>query len=228
MVSGTFFFFHLWTFVLAAQSTTIANCMVLYSCNPVFTAIGSWLFLKDRIESRHIWAFLLAFSGIGILAWDHLDFSHGLTGELFAVISAALYSGYILVGKKARSQMQNQQFSWAIYACAACLFFIAGQIQSVTWTHYPSVTWWAIGGTILFSTLLGHALFTYLLKYLNINWMSCGKLLEPGMSAFVAGIVLHEGLEAKTIAAFVLTIAASFVLIKPHLSRAKSRLYLDP
>ena len=221
LCSGIFFFLHLWTFVLAAQNTTVANCMVLYSCNPIFTALGSWLFLKDRLENRHILAFAFAFSGIGILAWDHLDFSRGMTGELFAVLSAALYSAYILIGKKARMRMSNEQFSWGIYASAACLFFAAGTMNSVTWTGYPSVTWWAIGGTLLFSTLLGHALFTYLLKYLNINWMSCGKLLEPGMSAFVAGLVFHEQLESKTVLAFVFTLIASFVLIQPHLKRSK-------
>lgn len=219
--SGTFFFFHLWTFFLAAQNTTIANCMVLYSSNPVFTALGSWLFLKDRFERRHLIAFILAFSGISILAWGHLDFSHGMTGEIYAILSAALYSAYIMTGKKVRYQMSNEQYSWIIYAWTALLFLCAALSKSVILWGYPSVTWWAIGGTILFPTLLGHVLFSYLLKYLNINWMSCGKLLEPGMSAFVAGLLFHETLSPNTVLAFVLTISAGFVLLQPYLRRSK-------
>ncbi len=220
--SGFFFFVHLWTFFLAAQTTSIANCMVLYSCNPIFTATGSWLLLKDKVEKRHIVSFLLAFSGIALLAGDHLDFSQGMTGELSAILSALLYSAYILTGKKARLHMHNEQFTCTIYLWGALLFFTIGSFKGVQWLGYPSLTWWAIAGYILFPTLLGHALFTYLLKYLNINWMSCGKLLEPGMSAFVASLAFHEEMQGRTVIAFLLTLLASFVLLQPHLTRKKN------
>ncbi|PIS10827.1 MAG: hypothetical protein COT73_07255, partial [Bdellovibrio sp. CG10_big_fil_rev_8_21_14_0_10_47_8] len=62
-LSGSLFFVHLWTFFVAAQTTSIATCMILFASNPIFTAIGSWIFLKDRFEKRHGVAFALAFTG---------------------------------------------------------------------------------------------------------------------------------------------------------------------
>lgn len=215
--SGLFFFLHLWTFFIAAQTTSIANCMVVYSSSPLFTALGAWIMFKIPFEKRHFWAFTFGFIGIVIIGWDQIQLTQGIRGELSAIISAAFFSLYFLTGKKARENVPNTQFIFLVYAVAACLFFIVGQYQNVQLIGYPANTWIFILANIIFATLLGHALFTYLVKYLNINWMSCGKLLEPGMSAFVAALVFQEAVSLKTIVAFLFTATACLILLQPYL-----------
>ena len=46
IVLGGIFFSHLWTFFYAAKNTKIANAMIIYSVNPLFTALGSYFFFK--------------------------------------------------------------------------------------------------------------------------------------------------------------------------------------
>lgn len=216
-ISGSFLFLHLWTFFYAAQNTTIANCMVIYSMNPVFTALTAWLLLKDRFEKRYALAFALAFLGIAILVSDRLDWDQARSGDFAALVSGFFVAIYMVAGKKARLEMHNDQYTWVIYFWTAALFFIVGQFQEVQWTGYPDKTWIAIGLTVLFPTLLGHVLMTHLLKYFNINWMSCGKLLEPAFSAIVAYMAFGEGLKFQTVLSFVVTSAAVFVLFWPML-----------
>ncbi|PIS10828.1 MAG: hypothetical protein COT73_07260, partial [Bdellovibrio sp. CG10_big_fil_rev_8_21_14_0_10_47_8] len=114
---------------------------------------------------------------------------------------------------KARGHVSNEQYAWVIYLWTALLFFIVGSLQHVQWIHYPPITWIAISANILGPTLLGHVLFTYLLKYMNINWMSCGKLMEPAISALVATFLFGELVTPSIIAAFVMTVLASIALL---------------
>lgn len=221
LLSGTFFFLHLWTFFYAAQNTTIANCMVIFSTNPIFIAIGAWMLLKDRFEKRHAQAFVLAFTGVAILVSDRLSWDTARTGDFSALVSAIFVAAYMVTGKRARLHMNNDQYTGAIYLWTALLFLLAGTIQQVQWTGYPDHTWWAILATILFPTLLGHVLMTHLLKHFNINWMSCGKLLEPAFSAIVAFLAFKEVLKIQTIISFGFTAAAVLILFGPLLFQKK-------
>ncbi len=216
-LSGSFFFFHLWTFFYAAQNTSIANCMVIFATNPIFTALGAWLFLKDRFENRHALAFLLAFSGVAFLFSDRMSWDSARIGDFSALASAVFFSIYILASKKARLKMNTEQFTWIIYSLAATLFFFTGLSLQVEWTGYPAQTWWAILGTIVFPTLLGHVLFTHLLKFFNINWLSCGKLAEPALSSAVAFLAFGEELKRESLIAFALTASSVVILFWPLL-----------
>ncbi len=220
-LSGTFFYLHLRTFFYSAQNTTIANCMVIFSTNPIFTALGSMVLLKDKFEKRYALAFLLAFIGVAVLASDRLAWDQARSGDASALISALFFSIYIISGKKARLAVSTDQFTWIIYIWAAILFLLAGLIQQVNWVGYPNQTWLAIVGNIIFPTLLGHVLFTHLLKYFNINWMSCGKLLEPAFSTLVAWIAFHENLKMETLGSFGFTALAVVVLFWPMLMGSK-------
>lgn len=222
VASGCFFFLHLWSFFVAAQNTSIANCMVIFSTNPIFTAIGAKLFLQDKFERRHAFAFFLAFSGVAILFSDRFDFDTAKSGDIAALISAMFFSLYILTGKKSRLHMDTEQYTWIIYLLTAVLFFIAGESMAIPWTGYPTKTWLAIAGTVIFPTLLGHVLISHLLKYFNINWLSCGKLLEPIFSSIVAYFAFNEMLSYRTGLAFLCTAIAVVVLIFPYLQKPQT------
>lgn len=219
--SGLFFFLHLWTFFVAAQNTSIANCMVIFATNPIFTAAGAWLGFKEKLQKRHLWAFFFAFTGIGVLFFDRLNFDSLRSGDFAALLSAVFFSGYILTGKKSRSVMSTEQYTWVIYLITAILFLAAGLVQNVEWLNYPLKTWVAIAATVLFPTLLGHVLVSHLLQYFNINFLSCGKLVEPVLSAIVAYYVFGESLSSRTTWAFLLTLLGVGALLSPYL---KSRL----
>lgn len=191
--------------------------MVIFETNPIFTALGAWVLLKDKFEKRYALAFLLAFIGVGVLFSDRLDWDAARSGDFSALLSAFFFSIYIVTGKKARLNMSTDQFTWLIYSWTAILFLVVGLHQGVQWIGYPAFTWWAILANIVFPTLLGHTLITHLLKYFNINWLSCGKLMEPAFSALVAFLAFGETLKSGTLISFAFTVAAVLILFWPLL-----------
>lgn len=216
LISGTFFFLHLWTFFYASKNTSIANCMIIFSINPLFTAAGAYLFFGEKFTPRLAMAYVLAFFGIYWLVSHSVHFDQGLVkGDLMALLSALLVSVYLLSGKKLRHSLDNPSFSVFIYSVCAFWFGVTALLRGIEFTGYETNTWWAIAGLVVIPTLLGHSLFMYLIKYMNINLMTCGKLIEPVMSSMVAWILFKEHLKTSTWIAFIFTSASVLVLFAP-------------
>lgn len=216
LTCGVLFFLHLWAFFFATQNTTIANSMILYSTNPLFTALGAFLFFHEKLPRRVIPAYILAFIGIYQLVRHNLNFAPAhLPGDAMALLSGIFLSAYILTGHQARKTLSNWHFSFLVYSVTGMLFGLTGLARGEEFFNYPSVTWLSIIGLVIFPTLLGHVLFMYLLRHLNINFMSCGKLLEPAIASVAALWLFNEELKSETWVAFVFTGAAVLILLIP-------------
>ncbi len=225
-VSGLFFFAHLWTYFYSAQHTRIAHCMIIFAINPVFVSFASFLVFKEKLTARLGLAYLCAAIGVYGLVRHSLSFEEGfLLGDLSALASAALFAIYLVTGKKARLTMSNSEYTFIAYSLTAFLFGLNGWFSGKSFIGFESITWASIGLSVLFPTLLGHVLFSYLMKRMNLNFMSCGKLLEPALSAVLAFLVFGEQLTRDAISAFVFTTMAVLILFLPtgNLSFFKSK-----
>lgn len=219
VISAVFFFLHLWTYFFAAQNTKIANCMIIFSTNPLFVALCSYLIFKEKFTWRLVFAYVLAMFGIFYLLKNSLSLEKGLVlGDLSAFISAIFFAGYLISGKKARLSLANTNYTFLTYFLASLLFGIVAYSQDNSFLDYPKITWYAILGTVIFPTLLGHVLFSYLMTKMNLNLMSCGKLIEPVLASLVAFFIFQESLSQNTYIAFAFTSSAILILfISPKL-----------
>lgn len=218
-----FFFFHLWSYFYSAQNTKIANCMILFATNPLFTAIGAFLFFREKLTKNLYFSYLLAFGALYLLLSNTIEFNpENLKGEIAGLVSAFFYSAYILSSKKTRQSLNNSVFATGIYLVCGLLFLGLALSKGTPLVGYSQQAWLGIIGTIFIPTFLGHAIFTYLMNHLNINWMSCGKLLEPMMSALMAFVIFQEEINTTTKISFALTIASVFILFYPKLFQKKN------
>jgi len=226
-LSGFFFFAHLWTYKFAVQNTTIANAMIIYATNPLFTGLVTVFFMGEKFERRYLFAYILAFIGIYLLLEHNLQMhSENIAGDISSIFAALFYSFFIIFGKKARHAMSNPTYTFFVYGLAAFFFFAFSQWNGTELTPYPAKTWIAIALLILLPTLLGHTIFSYLLKKLNINWMSMGKLLEPVLAIIGAYFFFGEELSPQASLAFTLTAISILILIAPY--RRKEDIHKPP
>lgn len=218
LITGVFFFLHLWTYVFAAQNTSVAHLVILFSSNPVFTTLGAVWFFKEKLKSRLLIVYPLAFAGIWILAQDKIGRTDSSAlGDMMAVLSAALHAAYFLCSKKARKNFENIPFSIALYLTAGVLFGISAVFRSQPVLINSNLTaWGSVFGLILFPTFLGHALLTQLVGKMDLSLLSCGKLLEPGLSSAMAYFFFAEKVSSESVLAFTLTAAAVLILFWPQ------------
>lgn len=212
IVLGVLFFTHLWTFFFAAKNTKIANAMIIYSVNPLFTALGSFLFFNERFTWKLFFSYLLAFSGILLIFSSGFELhSAQLLGDASALLSAFLFALYALLSKQVRKNVDNSLFASFVYFVTAICFGLVGIYMKQNFTHYTLIDWSTIAASILIPTLLGHALFTFLLNHLSLTKMTLGKLIEPIIASFMAYLVFHEPVQSTAIISFVLIASAILV-----------------
>jgi drug/metabolite transporter (DMT)-like permease len=101
----------------------------------------------------------------------------------------------------------------------AFLFWLSLLAQQKNLLSLTPRAWMCIAGLVVLPTILGHALFTYLLKFMNINIMSCAKLIEPAMAAFTAYFIFSEAMSFNTFIAFLLTSVSVLILFFPKLRK---------
>ena len=152
-----------------------------------------------------------------MLIKDQISLTQGFrSGDLVSLVSAFLISGYLITSKMLRQKIASTIFTSSLYFITSLYFLAWGTYQGVDFINYPASTWYAIAGLILIPTLLGHNLFSYLLGHMNINILSCGKLLEPIVASVAAYFLFAESIYESTALAFLLTSSAVVLLFLPQ------------
>lgn len=220
--AGFFFFLHLWSYFFAAQHTSIANCVIIFAINPVFTAVGALFLQGERVTARLAIAYLMAMAALWALFAHsfHLDPTH-FAGDGSALVAAVTFSGFVLIGRHIRARLGNGLYTVAADSVAALFFFCTTLVAGLPLRGFTMTTWLAIAGLVVFPTLLGHAMFSYCLRFMNINLMSCGKLLEPVLAVLVALMLFHEPVTRAAVWAFCLSAASVVILFSPSLARLR-------
>jgi len=221
MCSAFLFFLHLWTYKYAAKHTLVSNTMILFATNPIWASLGGLIFFKEKIKSRVIIAFAFAFTGTLMLVFENLRFAPENTqGNMVSLLSAVFYASYMVTSKKAREQSSNEQYALIQYGLSMFCFLILSISTKAQFTHYDSISWWAVVGLIVFPTFLGHYSFTYLVKHMNLAFMTCGKLIEPVIASIIAYYLFSEQLGSLAFFAFALTGFSVVLLFWPSLATA--------
>lgn len=216
ILSGSLFFMHLWTYKFASQNTTVSNTMIIFSSNPIWTSLGAIVFFQEVFKKRLIVSYLLALGSIYLLVIHDFQLSNNY-GDWSALLSALFYAAYMLTGKQARRYLDNRSFALIQYSICALLFALCVVATQANLTGYPNISWLSVAGLVVFPTLLGHFLFTYLVQYMNINLMACGKLIEPIIASILAYFIFREQLSQYAWISFVLTTFAVLILFAPAL-----------
>jgi drug/metabolite transporter (DMT)-like permease len=222
LYSGLFFFLHLWTFVYAVQNTSVANSVILFSTNPIFTFLVSKYLIPDsKMKTQmlpRLWiSYPLALAGILILMSNQNPLqSTTIKGDVVIVVSALLHSLYLLASRRARENSSNLEVSKIINLVAATFFLGFALLRGVPLQGFPDQTWLAIAALVAFPSLMGHSLITYLVNFFPVNVLSMSKLIEPIMSIGLAALMIGEGFTARVLVAFVVTALGLSILYWPE------------
>ena len=76
-------------FIGAINHSNVSNVIFILAFNPMFSALVSWIFLKERISPGTIAAMLASFIGVVIIVWDSIG-QGTLWGDLMALSCALL------------------------------------------------------------------------------------------------------------------------------------------
>lgn len=218
LLCGFFLYAHFYTWFLSVQKTTMANSMILFAANPLFTAMGAWVFFRERLQRRHAIALVLCFSGIYFMMRDSLQLNpEHFAGDLLGFACAVLFSAYVLLSKGLRKNLSNLPFAFVTYGFVGTYFAATIVVVGSRFFGFSLHSWIGFSGLAFGSTILGHSMFTYCLQFFNVNLMSISTLSEPMLTAFTGYLFFGERLSQGAIIGFLFVAAGIVVLYLPWL-----------
>ncbi|OGO65742.1 MAG: hypothetical protein A2030_07905 [Chloroflexi bacterium RBG_19FT_COMBO_50_10] len=208
LLSGIFLALHFATWITSLQYTTVASSVVLVSTIPLWVALLSPITIKESIGRAVFVGLVFALLGGVIVSLSDTcsitmgrvncpnfsDFMQGqaFLGDVLAVCGAIAGAGYLLIGRKLRTNMSLVSYISLVYGMAAIvlimLMFAAG-LQPFGYSPQSYV--WLILLAII-PQLFGHSTFNWALGYLSAAFVSITLLGEPIGSTILAYIILQE------------------------------------
>lgn len=192
-LSGVFLAIHFVLWFESLQHTTVASSTTIVCTEVIWVSLGFWLFLKGRLPSKAIGAIAVTLAGSLCIALA--DSSAGeahLYGDILSLLAAVAVAAYVLIGRVVRSRLSTTVYTYMVYSACAAVLLLTCIAQGTSLTRYGSSA--VIVGLLLavFSTILGHSIFSWCLKYFSPSFVSASKLCEPVVAAVLAGFLFGE------------------------------------
>ncbi len=203
--------FVVWT--AAVQRTTVANAMVFFNINPIFTATAAFLLFHERITWRLVVAIVVGVLGIVVIGLVDLSLRpEVMGGNLLAVLCSLLFTVYFLAGKRLRRKLDTAVYVPSLYAVAAVVSFALIPATGQPLVQYDGVTWLAFVLMALVPTMIGHTSLNAAVRYIDAGRISVLTLTEPIAAGGVAYLAWGEPFTWQTAAGYVLIGVSVLVL----------------
>ena len=192
-LSGLFLAFHFTLWFESLRHTTVASSTTIVCTEVIWVSLGYALFLKGRISLKAILAIAVTLAGSVLIALA--DSSAGgahLYGDLLSLLAAVAVAAYVLIGRVVRKSASTTVYTYIVYTACAVTLLAMCLIQNIPLFGYGFSG--IIVGLLLavFSTILGHSIFSWCLKYFSPSFVSASKLCEPVVAAILAGFLFGE------------------------------------
>jgi len=205
--------------------TSASRAVVFLYTAPFFVALGSYLFLGERLRASQ-WGWLaLCFAGVALaigVPQANVDASV-LLGDLLIVGGGALWAATTLI-VKATALIRAPAEKGLGYQVAVSIpiFAFAAWLTDERITHVPSAlslsllayqAFWVVGLTFL--------LWFALVKAYSASKLSAFTFITPLFGVIASYFIMHDTLTLAFAAAAVLVIAGLYLVNRPEAARAE-------
>ena len=193
VLSGVFLAFHFTLWFESLRHTSVASSTTIVCTEVIWVSLGYALFLKGRMHFRAVLAIAVTLVGSVLIALA--DSSTGgahLYGDLLSLLAAVAVAAYVLLGRIVRETVSTTVYTFVVYASCAAVLLCFCLIQGNPLFGY-GISGIVVGLLLaVFSTILGHSIFSWCLKYFSPSFVSASKLCEPVVAAILAGFLFGE------------------------------------
>jgi len=192
-LSGLFLAVHFVLWFESLHHTSVASSTTIVCTEVIWVSLGYWLFLKGKLSGKAMAAIAVTLAGSVMIAFA--DSSAGgahVYGDILSLLAAVAVAAYVLLGRVVRETVSTTVYTYIVYSACAAVLLVFCLVQGSSLLAYgPSAV---VVGLLLavFSTILGHSIFSWCLKYFSPSFVSASKLCEPVAAAMLAAILFGE------------------------------------
>jgi drug/metabolite transporter (DMT)-like permease len=214
LVPGLILSAHLQCWVLSLRYTSVANSTFLFSLNLLFFALAQRFGARRRLPPYVLLSLGLAAAGalwLFLLGGGRL----GRLGDLLALASSLLYVAYLLAARRVAGTVPHLAFAQTIYFWGGLsglpVAWLSGGLAGVRLQDTGSLA--ALGGLVLFPTLIGHTAANFAVRHLKPLTVSFFTLSEPIVATAAAVLLLREFPQVGQLPAYGMFLAASLLYL---------------
>ena len=191
-LSGLFLAVHFVLWFESLNHTTVASSTTIVCTEVIWVSLGFCLFLKGKLSRRAVAAIAVTLAGSVLIAYADSGSGAGLYGDILALLAAVAVAVYTLIGGVVRSRVSTTVYTYMVYTACAVVLAAACLVQGYGLFDYGFRA--VVVGLLLavFSTILGHSIFSWCLKYFSPSFVSASKLCEPVVAAALAAVLFAE------------------------------------
>lgn len=191
-VAGVFLALHFATWVPSLNMTSVASATALVATQPVWQAVIARL-QGDHV-SRPVWLGIgLAVVGAGWLSGvDFSVSSRSLQGDGLAAVAAVFAAIYIAAGGVVRRTVSSLTYTTLCYGLAAVVLLAICLVGGVRLGGWSTVSWFKLVAVTVGAQLLGHSVFSLVLRTTSPTVVSLTILLEVPGAALLAWVWLGQ------------------------------------
>ena len=192
VLSGLFLAIHFVLWFESLQHTSVASSTTIVCTEVIWVCLGFCLFLKGKLSVKALLAIGITLLGSVLIALSDSGSGSHLFGDILALLAAIAVAVYTLIGRLVREKLSTTVYTYMVYTACAAVLVVTCLVQGAALLGFG---WSAvIVGLLLavFSTILGHSIFSWCLKYFSPSFVSASKLCEPVVAAVLAGFLFGE------------------------------------
>lgn len=192
-LSGVFLAIHFVLWFESLYHTTVASSTTIVCTEVIWVSLGYWLFLKGKLPGKAIAAIGVTLVGSICIAFaDSAVGEAHLYGDILSLLAAVAVAAYVLLGRVVREHLSTTVYTYIVYTACAAVLLVTCLVQGTGLLDYGGSP--IVVGLLLavFSTILGHSIFSWCLKYFSPSFVSASKLCEPVVAAILAGFLFGE------------------------------------
>ena len=191
-LSGLFLAIHFVLWFESLNRTSVASSTTIVCTEVIWVCLGWWLFMGGWIPGKALAAIGVTVMGSVVIAFADSGSTGHLSGDILALLAAVAVAGYTLIGRAVRSDTSTTVYTYLVYTVCALVLVLTCVFQGQALLGHGSSPIWVGLALAVFSTILGHSIFSWCLKYFSPAFVSASKLCEPVGAAALAALIFGQ------------------------------------
>lgn len=109
-----------------------------------------------------------------------------------ALLAAVAVAAYTLIGRVVRVKASTGVYTWLVYTACGAVLVVTCAVQGQALLGYGSSPILVGLALAVCSTILGHSIFSWCLKYFSPAFVSASKLCESVVAALLAAVIFAQ------------------------------------